>query len=414
MTSSSAFSAPPDLVALYKDLHAHPELAFQEHRTAGLLAAQARNAGFDVTEGVGGTGIVAVLKNGPGPVLLIRTDMDALPVREATGLAYARIVNTRLSSGDETYVMHACGHDIHMTAWVGLARELAKRRSEWKGTLVMIGQPAEEIVSGASAMIKDGLYTRFPKPDHALAFHDSAALPAGEVAVPTGYVLANVDSVDILVKGVGSHGSEPQNGIDPIVVASRIVTTLQTIVSREVDPQLAAVVTVGVFQAGTKRNIISDKALLQLTVRTYDQPVREQVLAAIARVAKAEAQAAGTPDSLLPEISFAESSDATFNTPGQTPRVHAAIVTALGAERVKSLKPSMAAEDFGQFSKGFPGVESTMFWVGAQPRAVYDAAKGDPRKMPGLHSAHFAPDPEPTIATAIEAMTAASLALLGK
>ncbi len=414
MTSSSAFSAPPDLVALYKDLHAHPELAFQEHRTAGLLAAQARNAGFDVTEGVGGTGIVAVLKNGPGPVLLIRTDMDALPVKEATGLAYASIVNTRLSSGDETYVMHACGHDIHMTAWVGLARALAARRSEWRGTLVMVGQPAEEIVSGASAMIKDGLYTRFPKPDHALAFHDSASLPAGEVAVPTGYVLANVDSVDIEVKGIGSHGSEPQNGVDPIVVASRIVTTLQTIVSREVDPQQAAVVTVGVFQGGTRRNIIPDHALLQLTVRTYDQPVREHVLAAIARVARAEAQAAGTPDALLPVISFHESSDATFNTPGQTPRVHAAIVAALGADRVKSLKPSMAAEDFGQFAKAVPGAESTMFWVGAQPRAVWDAAGGDPRKMPGLHSAHFAPDPEPTIATAIAAMTAASLALLGK
>jgi len=403
--ASGAGAAPADLVTIYHDLHAHPELAFKETRSAGILAAEARAAGFTVTTGVGGTGVVAVMVNGPGPVLLIRTDMDALPVPEATGLAYASTIPGQ---------MHACGHDVHMTGWIGLARAMSANRARWSGTLVMIGQPAEEIVGGAKAMLDDGLYTRFPKPTNALAFHDSAALPAGTVAVPDDYILANVDSIDILVKGIGSHGSEPQLGIDPVVIGARIVDTLQTLISREKDPRQPGVITVGTFHAGTKRNIISDEARLGITVRSYDQATRERLLLGIGRVAIAEAQAAGVTGDLLPVVTKNESSDATFNTPGQTPKVRAAIVAALGADRVRTLPPSMAAEDFGQFSKGFPGVESTMFWVGAQPPALYAAAAGDPRKLPGLHSARFAPDAPLAVDTAVKAMTAAALSVLAK
>ncbi len=403
--ASGAGAAPADLVTIYHDLHAHPELAFKETRSAGILASEAKAAGFTVTTGVGGTGVVAVMVNGPGPVLLIRTDMDGLPVPEATGLAYASTIPGQ---------MHACGHDVHMTSWIGLARAMAANRAHWSGTLVMIGQPAEEIVGGAKAMLDDGLYTRFPKPTNALAFHDSAALPAGTVAVPDDYILANVDSIDIVVKGIGSHGSEPQLGIDPIVIGARIVDTLQTLISREKDPRQPGVITVGTFHAGTKRNIISDEARLGITVRTYDQATRERLLLGIGRVAVAEARAAGLTDDLLPVVTKTESSDATFNTPLQTPKVRAAMVAALGADRVRALPPSMAAEDFGQFSKGFAGVESTMFWVGAQPPALYAAAAGDPRKLPGLHSARFAPDAPLAIDTAVKAMTAAALSVLAR
>ncbi len=403
LAAAAPAAAATDLITLYKDLHSHPELAFHETRTAALLAAEARAAGFTVTEKVGGTGVVAIMVNGPGPVLLIRTDMDALPVPEATGLPYAS-----LTPGS----MHACGHDVHMTAWVGLARALAANKAHWSGTVMMVGQPAEEIVGGAAAMLKDGLYTRFPKPTAALAFHDSAALPAGTVAVLDGYVLANVDSVDIVVHGIGSHGSEPQLGIDPVVLASRIVLDLQTLISREKDPRAPAVITVGTFHAGTKRNIISDEARLGLTIRSYDQPTRERILLGIGRMASADAVGAGVAADKLPEVTLGERSDATFNDPAQTPKVRVAIAAALGADKMKDLPPSMAAEDFGKFGAA-AGAPSTMFWVGAQPQAVFDAAKGDQRAMPGLHSARFAPDAPLAIDTGVKAMTAAALALLG-
>lgn len=403
--SSPALAAPGgDLVALYTDLHAHPELAFAETRSAAILAAEARAAGFSVTEKVGKTGIVAMLVNGPGPVLLIRTDMDALPVPEATGLAYASTIpNT----------MHACGHDIHMAGWVGTARWMAANRAKWSGTLMMVAQPAEEIVGGAKAMLDDGLYAKFARPTHALAFHDSAALPAGQVGITEGYALANVDSIDLTVRGIGSHGSEPQNGIDPIVIAARIVGTLQTLVSRENDPRQPAVITVGAFHAGSKHNIIGDEAKLLITVRSYDPKVRARLLAGIRRVAKAEAEAAGVPETLLPIVTTSQPSASTFNTPRLTATVTAALETALGRDRVVRVAASMAAEDFGAFSRDL-GVESTIFWVGAQPKAVWDAAGGDIRKLPGLHSAKFAPDPAPTIRTAVEAMTAAALSVVGK
>ena len=404
--TSAAMAAPADLIAIYKDLHEHPELGFKETRTAAILAQQAKAAGFVVTTGVGGTGVVAVMVNGAGPVLLIRTDMDALPVPEATGLAYASQTPGQ---------MHACGHDIHMTSWIGLARAMAARRADWHGTLVMIGQPAEEISGGATAMLKDGLYTRFPRPTNVIAFHDSAALPAGKVAVNDGYMMANIDSLDITVRGIGSHGAAPNLGIDPIVLAARIVGTLQTLVSREVDPRSPAVVTVGTFHAGTKRNIISDEAKLQLSVRSYDAATRKLLLDGIARIARGEAEAAGLGPDRLPLITSADPpADAVFNTPGQTPKLRAAIAAALGADAVVPLPPSMVSEDFSSYALGQKDIESTMFWVGAQPQSVWNAAGGDIRKLPGLHSAKFAPDPAPTIDTAIAAMTAAALSVVGK
>ena len=403
LLATAAAAAPADLVTIYKDLHAHPELGFHETRSAAILAAEARAAGFNVTTGVGKTGVVAMMVNGAGPVLLIRADMDALPVTEATGLAYA---------SQSPGTMHACGHDIHMTSWIGLARAMAANRDKWSGTLVMIAQPAEEGIGGAAAMLADGLYTRFPRPQFAIAFHDSASLPAGEVGITDGYALANIDSVDITVRGIGSHGSEPQNGIDPIVIAARIVGTLQTLVSRDNDPRQPAVVTVGAFHAGTKYNIIPDEAKLMITVRSYDPVVRTRLVAGIRRVARAEAEAAGVPETLLPVVTLGSGSESTFNTPKLTATITAALDKALPG-KVRRVLPSMAAEDFGAFSRG-SDIESTMFWVGAQPQSAWAAAGGDVRKLPGLHSARFAPDPAPTITTAVTAMTAAALSVLGK
>lgn len=285
----------PALMAIYRDLHANPELSFMEVKTAAKLAAEVRELGFTVTEKVGGTGVVAVMKNGPGPVVMIRTDMDALPVVEQTGLPFASKVKATPASGVETGVMHACGHDTHMASWVGTARIMAANKDKWSGTLIMLGQPAEE-VGGAKPMIDDGLYTRFPKPQYALAFHDAAALEAGKIGISPGYALANVDSVDITVKGVGGHGAYPHTTKDPVVLASRIVTSLQTLVSREINPLDNAVVTVGSFHAGSKHNIISDEAKLQLTVRSYRPEVRKALLDGIARIARGEAIAAGMPE----------------------------------------------------------------------------------------------------------------------
>lgn len=402
----------PELVKLYTALHAQPELAFQERATAARLAAAVRPLGYNVVTDVGGTGVVATLVNGPGPVLLIRTDMDGLPVKEETGLPYASTATGRLSDGTMTPVMHACGHDIHMTTWVGTARRLAAAKAGWSGTLVLVAQPAEEIVRGAAALLKDGLYARFPKPTHVLAVHDSASLPAGTLGITDGPALANVDSVDIVVKGVGAHGSMPHFGRDPVVVAARIVTTLQTLVSRENDPFDPAVVTVGAINGGTKHNIIPEAVRLQITVRSYTPAVRTRLLDGIRRIALAEAAAAGMTGELAPEVTLGDRADATVNTPALTARVRDALRGRFGVPRVLDVPPSMAAEDFGQFSAGFPGVESTIFWVGAVKRSTWDAAQGDVRRLPSLHNARFAPDPEPTIATGVAALTTAALAVL--
>src|SRR6476661_8081717 len=300
--SDSIHADMPMLMTLYRDLHANPELSMQEVRTPAKLAPEMRKAGFEVTEHVGKTGLVAVMKNGPGPVLLIRADMDALPVREQTGLPFASKAMGKLPDGTDTPVMHACGHDTHITTWLATARRLAAMKGQWSGTVVMVLQPGEERVIGAQAMLDDGLFTRFPKPDYLLAFHDSAQLPAGVIGVPTGFALANVDTVNIDVKGVGGHGAYPQNTKDPIVLASRIVMALQTLVSRENDPQSPAVVTVGSFHAGAKHNIIPDEAKLQLTVRSYTDKTRQLLLDGIKRIARGEAIAAGMSEDRMPEV----------------------------------------------------------------------------------------------------------------
>ena len=406
----------PSLMTIYKDLHANPELSFMEVRSAGILAAEARKLGFDVTEKVGGTGVVAVMKNGPGPVVLVRADMDGLPVTEQTGLPGASKVRVTTKEGVETGVMHACGHDTHMTSWIGTARLMAANKDKWSGTLVMIGQPAEERGAGARMMLEDGLYTRFPKPQYALAFHDAAQFPAGAIGYTPGYALANVDSVDILVKGVGGHGAYPQATKDPIVLASRIVTALQTLVSREISPLDSAVVTVGSFHAGAKHNIIPDEARLQLTVRSYTDEVRNHLLDGIARVAKGEAIAAGLPDDKLPVVSVEkdEFTPSTFNTPDFTEDMAAFLTTRFGDKRVIKMPPVMGGEDFGRFSRDDKDIKSLIIWVGGVRQAELDAAKKEGRTLPSLHSPFWAPDAPAVISTATEALTSMAMKLMPK
>ena len=403
----------PGLMELYKDLHANPELSFQEFETAKKLAARARELGFDVTEGVGQTGVVAVMRNGAGPTVMLRADMDALPVEEQTGLPYASKARGVPASGIESYLMHACGHDTHMAAWIGAAQLLSERKDEWSGTLVMILQPAEELGLGALAMLEDGLFERFPKPDYVLGFHDAAGAPAGFIGYAKGYALANVDSVDITVKGVGGHGAYPHTTKDPIVIASSIVMRLQTLVSREKNPLDPAVVTVGSFLAGAKHNIIPDEAKLQLTVRSYGAESRAQLLEGIKRIARAEALAAGLPKDRLPEITVQDPYlPSTYNTPEFTDRVMAGLADRFG-ERIKEVPPVMGGEDFGQFYLADPeNIESLIFWVGGVPMEDWQKSQAGELELPSLHSPFWAPDAETVIATATEAMTAATLDLM--
>ena len=406
----------PSLLTIYRDLHQHPELSFQEVRSARIMADAARKAGFKVTEKVGKTGVVAVLENGPGPTVLIRADMDALPVAEQTGLAFASKVRATSAAGIESGVMHACGHDTHMASWIGAARLLAARKDQWSGTLVMIGQPAEEIVAGAGAMLADGLFTRFPKPDFALALHDTADLGSGVIGVTPGFALANVNSVDITVKGLGGHGAYPQTTKDPIVLASAIVTRLQTLVSREASAFDPAVVTVGSIHGGAKHNIIPDEVKLQLTVRSYSAESRKRLLDGIARVAAGEAAAAGMPADKLPVVTISpEKADATWNTPALSERIAAHFRARFGAERVAAPTPSMAAEDFGVFAKSDPErIQSLIFWVGGRPQAELDAAQREGRVLHGLHSPFWAPEADKVIATGAEALAGAAMHLLPK
>jgi amidohydrolase len=406
----------PQLMILYRDLHANPELSMQEVRSPAKLAAEMRKLGFTITEKVGKTGVVAVMKNGPGPVLMLRADMDGLPVVEQTGLPYASKVRATARSGVETGVMHACGHDTHMTAFIGTARRLAAMKDQWSGTLVMILQPGEETGEGARIMLEDGLYTRFPKPQVVLAFHDAAALPAGVIGITPGYALANVDSVDISVKGVGGHGAYPQTTRDPIVLASRIVTTLQTLVSRENDPANPAVVTVGSFQAGAKHNIISDEAKLQLTVRSYTPEVRKLLLDGIRRIARGEAIAAGMPEDKMPVVTVREEmyTPSTFNTEKISARALELFTANFGPQRVLKTPAVMGGEDFSRFWLADKSIESLIFWVGGTPKPVWDAAGGNQAKLPSLHSPFWAPDAEAVISTATEAMTLAALDVLKK
>jgi hippurate hydrolase len=405
----------PGLIALYQDLHANPELSFQEFETARKLAERVRALGFEVTEGVGKTGVVAVMRNGEGPTVMLRADMDALPVTEQTGLPYASKRRAVAETGIETGVMHACGHDTHMTAWIGTAQQLAARRDQWSGTLVMILQPAEEIGEGAKAMLDDGLFSRFPKPDYVLAFHNAANAPAGTIGYSKGFAFANVDTVDVVVPGVGGHGAYPHTTKDPIVIAASIVTRLQTLVSRELDPQEPAVVTVGSFQAGSKHNIIPDVARLQITVRSYTDKTRRHLLEGIARIARAEAMAAGMPEDKLPQVSVQDPyTPATYNSPAFTERVMAGLKARFG-ERVIETPGVMGGEDFGRFYWADPEtIESLIFWVGGVRQSDWEKAQKGDISLPSLHSPLWAPDAPAVIATATEALTAAALDLLKK
>jgi hippurate hydrolase len=389
----------PSSEVLYLDLHRHPELSFHETETAAKLANELRQLGYEVTTGVGRVGIVGVLKNGAGPTVLLRTELDALPVTENTGLPFASTVRTKDDAGLDVGVMHACGHDAHMAAWMGTARIMAGNRGAWRGTLVLIGQPAEEIVSGARAMIADGLLTRFPRPDFALAVHDDARLPAGIVGYHPGPILTNADAVNITIFGRGGHGARPDATVDPIVIAARTILALQTIVSREMSPFDPAVITVGSIHGGTKNNIIPDQVKLQLTVRSFTTPVRQHLLSAIERIAKAEAAAAGAPRE--PLIERGPPANALVNDSALTRRVAAVLVREMGPARAKDTPPEMASEDFSEFQ--LAGIPTLMLRVGAVEPAKYDAAMKSGTPLPSLHSALFAPDREPTIKTAMMA-----------
>ena len=406
----------PQLMALYRDLHANPELSMLEVRTPAKVAPEMKKLGFQVTEHVGKTGVVSVLRNGPGPVLMIRADMDALPVKEQTGLPFASKVMGKLPDGTQTPVMHACGHDTHITSFLGTARRLVAMKDQWSGTLVMILQSGEETGEGARAMLADGLYTRFPKPNYVFAFHDSASLPAGVIGVTPGFTTANVDTVDVLVRGVGGHGAAPQTTKDPIVLASRIVLTLQTLVSREKNPLDPAVVTVGSFQGGTKNNVIPDEAKLQLTVRSYKPEVRKLLLDGIQRIAKGEAIAAGVPEDRMPIVSIREGqhTPATFNTEKLSNQVLELFRSHFGTERTAILPPLMVGEDVGRYWLNDQSIAGTLFWVGGVPKTKWDAVGGDTTKLPSLHSPYWAPDAETVISTATEAMTVAALDVLKK
>jgi amidohydrolase len=391
-------------------------LSMQEVRTPAKLAPLVRKLGFTVTEHVGKTGLIAVMRNGLGPVLMLRADIDALPVKELTGLPFASKAVGKLPDGTATPVMHACGHDTHITAWLGTARRLAALKDQWSGTLVMNLQSGEETGEGAKAMLADGLYTRFPKPNYVMAFHDSAILPAGVIGLTPGYTTASVDNVDVMVRGVGGHGASPQSTKDPIVIASRIVVALQTLVSREKNPLDPAVVTVGSFQAGNKHNVIPDEAKLQLTVRTYKPEVRKLLLDGIARVARGEAIAAGVPDDRMPVVTIREDqhTPATLNSEAFANGVLDLFGRHFGAERTTILQPFMVGEDVGRYWGTDKSIQGTLFWVGGVPKAKWDAVNGDTTKLPSLHSPLWAPDAEAVISTATEALTIASLDVLKK
>src|SRR6266700_555695 len=412
----------PSLLTIYKDDHTHPELSTQEQRTSALLAKELQAVGCEVTEKVGKYenpdqkcyGVVGLMKNGDGPVVLVRTDLDALQVQEQTGLSYARKVLPKNEKGDEVHVMHACGHDAHVSMIIGVARSLAKLKDQWHGTLVFVGQPAEELGTGARAMLRDGLYTRWPKPNYALGFHDKADMEIGHIGVTEGYTYANVDSVDVTVHGIGCHGAYSYRTKDPVVLAAEMINQWQTIASRENNPIDPIVITVGSIHGGTKHNIIPNEVKMQLTVRTYKADVRERVLAAIERIAKGCATAAGLPPDKMPDVHVREdeSTAATYNNPELTRRVTAALKTALGSDKIIAKDPTMGAEDFCEYSLPDHSVPAFMFNVGAVDPAKVAESKKTGTPLPSLHSSKFAPVPEPTIRTGIIGMTSAVLELL--
>ena len=401
-----------DLLALYTHLHTNPELSLQEEKSAARMALELKKLGFEVTPKVGGHGVVALFKNGAGPIVLVRADMDALPVTEQTGVSYASKVRVRDRFGNDTGVMHACGHDVHMTCWVGTARVLIANKDKWSGTLMFIAQPAEEIGVGARAMLEDGLFKRFPKPDFALALHCEARLPVGQIAYSEGLALANVDTVDVIVKGKGGHGAAPHTTVDPIVLAAKIILDLQTIVSREVNPTDPAVVTVGSIHGGTKHNIIGNEVKLQITVRTTKDSVRDHVLKAIDRKCKAAAMSANAPE---PEfrVNLDEYTPSTINDVTLTRRVIAQFRELLGESNVKERPPIMGGEDFGRYGKD--GVPICMYFLGTIAQDKFDASfKPGAALLPSMHSDSYAPLPEPSIRLGVKTLCLAVMELVGK
>jgi hippurate hydrolase len=395
------------LDSLYTHLHSHPELSFKETKTAETIAGELRQAGADVTTGVGKTGVVGILRNGPGKVVLVRSDLDALPVTEATGLPYASRVRVKDDEGNEVGVMHACGHDIHMTCLVGVARWLNDHKDRWSGTVILVGQPAEERIGGAKAMLADGLYSRFPKPDFALALHVAHDLETGRVGYRSGPAMASSTSVDVCVKGKGGHGAMPHNTVDPIVLAAALVMDLQTIVSREIKPIDPAVITVGSIHGGTKHNIIPNEVRLQLTLRAFSDEVRDQLVEGIKRRAFALAIAHRAP---TPTVELSDSTPPTINTPELVSRVVPSLAKELGSSNVEEVEPTMGAEDFGLFGQG--GVPTFMFRIGTIPPETIAASRQGGSPLPSLHSALYHPDPKPSVRVGVRAMTAAVVGLL--
>lgn len=402
------------LESLYIHLHKNPELSTQEEKTAKRVADELRAVGYDVTTNFGGHGVVGVMKNGEGPTVLVRADMDGLPVKEQTGLEYASEATAIDDDGTTVPVMHACGHDMHMTSMIGTARRLAAMRDTWSGTVVMVGQPAEERTMGAEAMIREGLFERFPRPDYNLALHVSPAIRAGDIGIVSGYALANVDSADIAIKGVGGHGAYPHTTKDPVVLASYIVASLQTLVSRETSPLESGVVTVGSIHAGTKHNIISDNAHLQITIRSYADDVRQNLKEGIERIARGQAIAFGLPEDKMPVVTFSEGTPSTYNDPELTAKLEKALIEKMGPDHVYGADPVMAAEDFSLFGRTDPKIPSVMLWLGATKAEDVEAARNGGEPLPSLHSPLFGPDREPTIKGGVEAMTTAALSLLAE
>jgi amidohydrolase len=403
------------LRALYEHLHAHPELSFMEVNTAALMAKELRALGIDVTEKVGRMGVVGVLRNGPGPTVLLRTDMDGLPLQETTGVPYASKAIVKDLQGRDQPSMHACGHDVHMTSFIGAARTLVAVRDRWSGTIVFVAQPAEEIVAGAKAMLDDGLYTRFPKPDYALTFHGDALMPAGHVGYREGPFMSGVSSMDIVVRGVSGHGSAPHTAKDPVLLSSQIVVALQAIVSREVAPGTRAVVTVGTIHGGLKRNIIPDEVKLELTLRAFDPAVMAKLVSSVRRVAAGTAQAAGVPDDRLPVVTVTEESiGVTANDPALTARLAKVFTEWMGADRVSQVEPINAGEDFSLYGQTADRIPSLLWRIGGTaPEKFTDSARtGVP--VPSNHNSGYAPVPEPSLTAGVTTMTAAVLDLLAK
>lgn len=406
----------PTIEKLYLDLHQSPELSYHEQQTGQKIAKQLKQLGFDVTDNVGGFGVVGIYKNGNGPTIMIRTDTDGLPIIEQTGKPYASKVTVTNDEGATVGVMHGCGHDIHMSSFIGTAQQLVMHKDAWQGTLMMVAQPAEEVGGGAKAMLKEGLFSKYLTPDHVIALHVSASVPAGKVSMKNEYTMASVDSVDITVKGKGGHGAYPHTTIDPVVIASRIVLALQTITSRELSPLEPSVITVGSIHGGSKHNVISDQVKLQLTLRSYNPAVRLQQIAAIKRISKGIAISAGLDESLTPEVYVHEdeSIPSTYNNPAQTNIVRSAISAAIGESNVLETEAVMAGEDFGLYGRTDKNIPITLFWLGGVEQTQYAAAKKSGDILPSLHSSKFAPDYKVALPTGIKAMSNAAVALFNQ